>query len=269
MTRWFSLLLLLASGCETLQNEPAPAPVVDRLEFKMLTKERTVDDCLAGAEGCTYVRLDYPVLVDAPGGYAVTAVTDTVFSALTASYGEAEPYENVEALMQDFIGEYRSLLEDQPDYEHPWFLERKVFVLHNTPDILSLSISERTFTGGAHGMVSVTFENLDPQSGESVELADIFVEGYEAKLLPIAEARFREVRKIDDETSLADAGFTFPDDGAFALTDNFAIGEGELTFYYNAYEVAPYALGATEIALSYDELDGLLKEDLPWIDVNG
>ena len=226
----------------------------------MLTKEQTFDDCLAGADGCTYVRLDYPVLVDAPEGYAVTAVTEAVFSSLTDNYGDEESYPNVEALMQAFIDEYRLLKKDQPSYEHAWFLERKVFVLHNTPEILSASLSERMFTGGAHGMATVTFSNLDPRTGESVRLSDMLVDSYEAKLLPLAEARFREVRGIEDAMSLTDAGFTSFENGVFALTDNFAIGEDGLTFYYNAYEVAPYALGSTEMFLSYNELNGLLKE---------
>ena len=259
MRIWFSLALVLVS-CEASDKGKAPPQVMDRLEFKMLTKEQTFDNCLAGADGCTYVRLDYPVLVDAPEGYAVTAVTEAVFSSLTANYGDEESYPSVEALMQAFIDEYRRLKEDQPSYEHAWFLERKAFVLHNTSEILSMSLSEHSFTGCAHGMATVTFSNLDPRTGESIPLSDVLVDDYEAKLLPLAQALFREVRSIEDGMSLTDAGFAFFENGVFALTDNFAIGEDALTFYYNAYEVAPYALGATEIVLSYDELNGLLRK---------
>lgn len=246
-------------GCEASELPPPPVDT-DRLVFKMLAKEQTFDDCVAGADGCTYVRLDYPVLVDAPEAYAVTAVTDAVFSTITATYGDAEPYPNVEALMQSFIDDYRRLKESQPSYEHPWFLERKIFVLHNTPEILSLSLSERTFTGGAHGMATVTFTNLSPRTGETLGLGDVLVEGYQQTLLPKAEAKFREAREIQDGMSLTDAGFTFFEDGAFHLSENFALTDDGLAFYYNVYDVAPYALGPTEIVLGYDELEGLLKE---------
>ena len=262
MRGWFSALALVLVSCEAFDLGEAPPPDIeqDRLEFKMLTKEQTFDDCLAGADGCTYVRLDYPVLVDAPEGYAVTAVTESVFSSLTDNYGDEGSYPRVEALMQAFIDEYRGLKQDQPSYEHAWFLERKVFVLHNTPEILGMSLSERMFSGGTQAMATVTFSNLDPRTGENIPLSDVLVEGYQAKLLPLAEARFREVRGIEDGMSLTDAGFTLFENGVFALTDNFAIGDDELTFYYKADEVAPYALGSTEIVLSYDELNGLLKE---------
>ena len=269
MRALLALPLLVLSACDASDPEPPP-PATDRLVFKMLTKESTFEDCLAGAEGCTYVRLDYPVLVDAPDGWAVTAVTETVFDAINAAYTDAEPYANVEALMQAFIDDYREMKQAQPSYEHPWFLERKVFVLHNSPEILSLSVSERAFTGGAHGMATMTFKNVRPRTGEPIGLSDVLVDDYETELLPIAEARFRDVRDIEDGMSLPDAGFTFFEDGAFALTDNFAIGEDGLTFYYNAYDVAPYALGPTEIVLGYDELEGLLREGVEsWIDVSG
>ena len=261
MRGWFSVLALVLVSCGAFDNGEVPPQVIeqDRLEFKTLTKEQTFEDCLAGADGCTYVRLDYPVLIDAPEGYAVTAVTESVFSSLTDNYADEESYASVDALMQAFIHEYRGLKQDQPSYEHAWFLERKVFVLRNTPEILSTSLSEHIFTGGAHGMATVTFSNLDPRTGEIVRLADVLVEDYEAKLLPLAEARFREVRGIEEGMSLTDAGFTLFENGVFALTDNFAIGDDELTFYYKADEVAPYALGSTEIVLRHDELNGLLK----------
>ncbi len=250
---------LIAGSCSSPDTTEEPAPSAEQLVFKMLTKEQTLDDCVAGADGCTYVRLDYPVLIDAPDGYAVDAVTDAVFSSVTASHTDEGDYSSVDALMTGFLDQYRDLKTAMPDYAHPWFLERKVFVLHNTPEVLSLSFFERMFTGGAHGSATLTFQNLDPRTGEQIQLADLFTVGYEAELLPLAEARFREARSIEEGMSLADAGFTF-DNGEFALTDNFAIGADGLTFYYNPYDVAAYALGSTEILLSYDELAALLKE---------
>ena len=186
-------------------------------------------------------------------------VTDAVFSAVTPNYAEEAPYPSVEALMTGFIDEYRALKQSMPDDSQPWFLERKVFVLHNTPEVLGLSLSERLFTGGAHRSATLTFQNLDPRTGAEIQLSELLVDGYEVELLPLAEARFRRVRAIAEGMSLADAGFTF-ENGAFSLTENFAIGVDGLTFYYNRYEVAAYAVGPTEILLSYDELNALMKE---------
>lgn len=48
---------------------------------------------------------------------------------------------------------------------------------------------------------------------------------------------------------------------AFALTENFWIGPKGLTFYYNPYEIAPWALGTTELLLTYREIRDLIKPD--------
>lgn len=268
MRQWLWISALSVAGCASPNIPEQLDPDTDQLVFKMITKEQTLDECVAGAEGCTYVRLDYPVLVDAPEGYAVEAITDAVLFAVTANYSDQDDYPSAEAMMNGFLDEYRALKEAMPAYAHPWFLERKVFVLHNTPEVLSLSFSERMFTGGAHGSATLTFRNLDPTTGDELLLSDLLIDGYEAGLLPIAEARFREVRTIEEGMSLADAGFTF-ENGVFSLTDNFAVGADGLTFYYNPYDVAAYAVGPTEIFLSYEDLSGLLKEGATWIDGNG
>lgn len=258
MREWLLIFALLAAGCTSPGEPVAPEITIDSLVFKMVSKERTFEECVAGSEGCTYVRLDYPVLIDAPEGYAVTAITEVVFSAVSATFTQGEDYPSVETLMSAFIDTYRELEETMPGDTHPWSLERKVFVVHNTPEVVSLSLSERTFTGGAHGSATLTFANLDPRSGDEVTLSDVLVDGHETRLLQLAEARFREVRSIEEGMSFADAGFTF-ENGVFALTDNVSIGADGLTFYYNPYDVAAYAVGPTEIVLSYDELGELMR----------
>lgn len=257
------VLVLVFAGCDgPATEEPLSEPTTDRLEFKMLSKEATVDECIAGADGCTYVRLDYPVLTDAPDGYAVSAVTNAVFSSVNAGYNDGGPHADVEALLLAFVDEYLRFRQRQPGYQQAWFLERKVFVLNNTPDLLATSLSERMYTGGAHPSATVTFTNMNPRTGERVMLSHVLVDGYEEALVPMAEARLRESREIEDGMSLADAGFTFFVNGAFALTENYSLGESGITFYYNPFDIAPYALGPTEIVLTYDELDkaGLLTD---------
>ena len=103
------------------------------------------------------------------------------------------------------------------------------------------------------------YRNLDPATGAPLTLSDVFRDGYEAELLPLAEPKFRAARQIEDGVSLQSAGFRF-ENGTFALTDNFCLGEDEISFYYNPDEIAPAPLGPTEIVFGYDELSSLLKE---------
>ncbi len=225
------------------------------LEFERVTSEKTVGDCIIGDDECAYVRLEYPVVVAAPEGYAVAAVTDAVSSLLDPEAGPGVAPRDVDTLMVSLLEGYRDYEPQPTDGGQPWFLEREVSVVHNTPEIVSLRLVWRAFAGGAHGMTETAFRSLDPRTGRSLGLADVLGDGYEETLLPLAEARFREVHALEEDTSLAEAGFIFDDD-TFALPENVRIDGAGLTFYYNLYEVAPYAFGPTEIVLTWDELDG-------------
>ena len=238
-------------------STPAPPAV---LTFEMQTREMTYEDCVAGSEGCTYIRFDYPTVIDAPVGAAVEAVSGAVDSFLEAPLHRDEPPASVNALMARFLSDFAAFKTSEPKSAQSWFLERKAFVLRTTPNLLSLSFSERSYLGGAQSLATVRYLNLDPATGARKLLADVLKEGSLADAISLAETRFRQVRGIAEGATLKDAGFTFEND-AFVLTDNFAVRDDGLAFYYNPYDVAPYAMGATEIVLSQDEVRSLLKPE--------
>ena len=41
--------------------------------------------------------------------------------------------------------------------------------------------------------------------------------------------------------------------------ENFILGDETITFVYNPYEIAPYALGSTELTLPYSQLSKILN----------
>jgi hypothetical protein len=226
----------------------------------MQTREMTYAECVAGSEGCTYVRLDYPAVVEAPAGTAVESVAFAIDSFLEAPLHRDEPPAGVNALMARFLSDYAEFKAANPRSAQSWFLERKAFVLRSAPNLLSLSLSERSYLGGAHGLEAVRHINLDPATGATKALTDLMKDGALPELTQRAEARFREVRGIAEGTSLTDAGFTF-ENGTFVLVDNCALLDDGLACVYNAYEVAPYSLGATSIVLGADEIRDLLRPD--------
>jgi hypothetical protein len=219
--------------------------------------------------------------VAAPAGTAVDAVTRRVEDFLLKPLGEenvtkppkeqakaeepAAPVEqeaatpSVSALMDQFISDFTSFKKEFPDSSQVWYLERKALVHYNTRDVLSLSFTEQSYTGGAHDIETIHFVNMDPGSGATLSLSDWLEPGSEQELESIAESRFRAIRQVEEGESLTDAGFTFAD-GKFTLTDNFAIGQDALTFYYNPYEIAPYAMGATELVIPYKAIAALIRE---------
>ena len=217
----------------------------------------TYEDCIAGSDGCTYIRFDYPVLVDAPVGASVESVTSAIDDFLEAPFHQDEPRSSVNALMARFLSDYSAFKTAEPKSPQTWFLERKAFVLRTTPTLVTLSLSERSFLGGAHGLATVQYINLDPETGTRIALSDLLKEGALPEATRLGEARFRQVRAVAEGAALKDSGFTFAND-LFTLPENFALRDEGLAFYYNPYDVAPYAMGPTEIVLSWEEIKDLL-----------
>ena len=259
MRRYLAILPFVAAcGPPHPEGESTPPPPV--LTFEMQTREMTYEDCVAGSEGCTYIRFDYPTVVEAPVGATVEAVTSAIDSFLEAPFHHEEPPASVNALMARFLSEYAAFKASVPKSEQSWFLERKAFVLRSARNLLSLSFSERSYLGAAHGLATVHYLNLDPVNGATKVLTDLLKDGALDDVASLAEARLRQVRGIAAGTTLKDAGFTFEND-AFVLPDDFALRDDGLAFYYNPYDVAPYSMGATEIVLSPDEIRSLLKPE--------
>jgi hypothetical protein len=247
-----------ACSSEVPHDDPALSPPV--LRFQMRTREMTYADCVAGSEGCTYVRLDYPTAVEAPPGTAVEAVSSAIDSFLEAPLHQDDPPAGVNALMARFLSDFAEFKAAEPRSAQSWFLERKAFVLRSASNLLSLSFSERSYLGGAHGLEVVHYLNLDPATGEKKALTDLLKEGALPEATRLAEIRFREVRGIAEGVSFADAGFTF-ENGVFVLGGNCALRDDGLACAYNAYDVAAYSMGATEIVVPTREIRDLLRPE--------
>jgi hypothetical protein len=105
------------------------------------------------------------------------------------------------------------------------------------------------------------FVNFWNGTGESIQLQDILVPGTEEKLLKSAEAHFRQLKKLGPSDSLTKAGFWFDND-KFHLTQNYGLGKDAIIFYYNAFEIAPQAVGPTNLTIPYAELAGVLRDEV-------
>ncbi|HSF16443.1 MAG TPA: RsiV family protein [Vicinamibacteria bacterium] len=246
--------LIILVACEEPPAPPPPEPKT--LVFDMKTVEDTLAGCTAGAPDCAYVRFDHATLVETPPELfdGAEAIVDAIEQFLSRPLREGQEGGPPQRLAERFLREYRA--RDDPS-EAPWFLERKVFVIHNTHQAVTLSFSERSCLGQPL-RESFRYANFDPHTGERLTLTKVLVEGKLEELRLVAEDRFREVRGLDANTDLEEAGFRF-EEKRFTLTENFAVEANGLSFYYNPGEVAPYSLGPTEIRLSYDELNGLLS----------
>ena len=64
--------------------------------------------------------------------------------------------------------------------------------------------------------------------------------------------------ELPDTASLNENYYEFPDD-KFQLNQNYGFRKDGIVFYYNNYEIAPYAAGPTEVVIPYESVRTWIK----------
>ena len=112
--------------------------------------------------------------------------------------------------------------------------------------------SYNEYTGGAHGMYGFGYDVYDMKTGQIITESDLFAEGYEegvSELLAIAlDDYLTEIEESDDMI------FSLPEPNG-----NFGVSEEGVTWTYNPYEIAPYAMGVIDLTVSWADLKPYLK----------
>ncbi|MDZ7315871.1 MAG: DUF3298 and DUF4163 domain-containing protein [candidate division KSB1 bacterium] len=170
----------------------------------------------------------------------------------------------IEDAAQWFVDQFREYII-KSDYSQNWELKISIDVIYQSPKVWTLRLDTYRFTGEAHGNSYVELIVFDPRNGQRL-LPEDFTDRREALLLQqVAESKFREQHQIPADASLEETGFWFEED-QFYLTGNFGVTKEGFLFIYNPYEIAPYALGRTELLITWEELRPFLKPTNPLSD---
>jgi hypothetical protein len=208
---------------------------------------------------CATVFIEYPEITNAPSDTARDSLNAAISGQLLSTYEADSSITEVAQIAERFIEEFSELLSETASASLPeWETRHDVSVMLNDYGVLTLEFFWQAYTGGAHPNSTTHFVNYDIAAGQQLTLQDILIDDYEVSLTDRATDIFREARGLSDDISLTEAGFWF-EDGLFSLTDNFAIGLEGLTFYYNPYDIAPYAMGPTEFTLPYELITDLIR----------
>lgn len=148
--------------------------------------------------------------------------------------------------------------EDEDENYPLWGLEANVSI-NEFPDFVELHQSNYNYTGGAHGNSFYGILIIDKKDGKELHLNDFFTDIDEVNKR--VEPYFRKSMELSTDEDLIEAGYWFPD-GRFSVNDNFYFLNDSIYFYYNAYEIAPYAAGPIEISVPVADIRSLLRRTI-------
>ena len=253
----FRYALAALAGLSFFTSCTSPKEEKPRIGYDMKTYRLTSRPGCDGDSACAEFEVSYPVFsgIDSAISRKITRELELIFSL---GDPEAET-KNLVHEATEFVESYKTFTSEVPDAaDHGWFFHAGTSVNVLTDTLIAMSVDEQYYTGGAHGGGGRYFVNINPATGNKVELTSIFKPGFEAELEKAAEAAFRKQRELSPEADLLESGFEFPDN-RFRLNDNYGFTTDGVVFFYNSYEIAPYAAGPSEVLIPYTEVLDWLK----------
>lgn len=154
-------------------------------------------------------------------------------------------------MMDEFDG------EDSYMFNWESGMEGDFFPYDKARGLLTYRCSANDYMGGAHGMYAENYTVFDTKTGAVVTEDDLFRAGWEDALGELLGDQMLE----DYAQEAEDAGVDI-DDFFFSApypNGNFSVGKDGITWHFNPYDIAPYALGVINVPLSWKQLETLLK----------
>jgi len=142
--------------------------------------------------------------------------------------------------------------------DHFWKYEVAVdYVVHYKKNgILSLTIDNYQFTGGAHGGTERLPFNIDLKTGKFLALKDLFSPGFDYQRIIDEEVR-KQIAQQKDIYFEGEEGFK-------GIGDNrtYYIIPGYVVVYFAQYEIAPYASGMPEFKIPVKKFGNSIDQRL-------
>ena len=129
---------------------------------------------------------------------------------------------------------------------------------HGMKGVINYRLVEDTFMGGAHPCQLTTILRFNTQTGEFIPLDEVFSTIHQHALQDTLLHKLMADNGVRTLQGLQKKGFLEMSD--MFVSHNFALRDDSIEFYYNEYDIAPYAYGPTTICLSYDQVKDIVNE---------
>ncbi len=270
MKKIIPLFFLIATigSCEFGEKKPAvvieetPDAIPQFVDYRVESINEKSGPCETDSLSnlCASFSIEYPIITGMLSPTVIEKINANIKSSIFDYAFVTDKPESFQSLIAEIATEYSSILEEYSDYKASWSTEINSDILYQDSSFISVATTIYSYTGGAHPSMYQVYRSYNLQTGEAITLSDILKAGFEENINRSAEIEFRMLKEIPPSFTLREKGYYF-EGGEFKLNNNFAIINKSLIFYFNTNEIAPYAIGATELELKLTDYVDLINEN--------
>jgi hypothetical protein len=193
------------------------------------------------------VDIEYPSIGMLKGGLAQMKININYFSIANKFYRYA-----MNTLFPNAIEQHDMAIKNGYPF-NPYEAVMKYTVMLNDNCNISTYFDQYEYTGGAHGNTLRTSSTHSLQTGDIIELKDLFknTENYKALIIEQIQIKADEILTVypgiyfDNYKELIVENFN---------VDNFYLTPTTIDFYYQQYDIAPYSTGIVVFSIPYEKL---------------
>ncbi len=256
-----AILLCLTACAGPAERMPAAAASPTLPTILVADTTVTARRCVADSS-CAEVTLTMPRLSVLPAG----DVTDsTALVAVVASLGDSlrllaglPPGQPLQQRADSLAVQLERALRRQrravPKWDGSFSRDIRVRVLWQSPAVLTVEVVESAFTGGAHGDYEASLRSYDLRTGHRLAITAVISDT--AAIVPLLETGFVRAKADSGASPPPLASLLFPSVQRLPVPMHFGIVADGVQFLYNPYDVASWAVGRTDVLLTWEQLSG-------------
>ena len=263
-------LLAIAGGCT--EKDPLAE---NNLQFETIDKEETYHmfDSPDNPSCSLVVKFTYPNRFDDE-----TMLANLQEKFVTSAFGPESAGMSVQEAVDKYAADYIKMYKEiEPDYKeeiesnnnedanfatwYAYFQGLSTDIVFNRAQIVSFTHKFEAYSGGAHGSQQYSNYVIDLNTGNWIKEGDIFIDDFKDDIARLLIDKIMELNQADNVQALIDLGFFGIEE--IMPNDNILIDEKGVTYLFNEYEIAAYALGTTKVLLPFDEISLYLKKESP------
>ncbi|ADY51490.1 hypothetical protein Pedsa_0918 [Pseudopedobacter saltans DSM 12145] len=240
--------VLLLTACNRVSKVGAENTGNDTSSYKMVSFYKTSTECKQDTCGAI-VKASYPDF-ESP---ELQKFVNQIITNDIANRGNLK----LETLADSFINDFMKFKKDYPESVAGYQWIQTLKVDDNRSKLITFTHDNYSFTGGAHGLGTISYFNYSKEQNRALKLDDLIKQGQYNNLVKVGEEIFRKDEKLSPEQSLEENYFF--ENGQFGLPNNFLITDKGLLFTYNPYEIKAYAYGTTDLLIPYDRMKEIIN----------
>lgn len=249
-----SLFILFCKNKEAVPAKSNP--------FKAESSQYSKRQCLDESKGlCAEFKIAYPIFSGGDSATVVALNKSVQEYVLTAVGGNTQlPFvQALDSAGWSFIQLFTEDQKERPGVEMGYTTEIRDSVPLLNAKVATIQMDGYSFTGGAHPNPFGLLTSFDLTKGaKPIELTDL-VRDTNA-LRPILEKAYKIGKGLKETDPLTEV--VYPEITQMPMPANVGVVAEGVRFYFNAYEIAPYAVGPADVLLTWDQLGALADRKL-------